>query len=448
MIENQTAPHEYHLYGKWIEGYAAIVSVILFGFFWHYRSFVYSGDGDQIERMVEAGYWMVHSELLSQSLFQLVYRILHPLGWDGLSVIQLVSCLAGAVSIYVLLRFNQRYIQVDPLWVLGLFFSSGLALYCNGHTEYYTQFLVFLFLYGYVGMGYLRHQYSARTVALIFSLAAWIHLGILFALPSLLALPVFKNKYWRDYIGIGTGLLPLAFIPIFKLYCSMFGLYIYGLSPSTNFVPLTPDPARPDWYTFLSVWHIADWVYGWAMRSWIYWFVILLGIYAAGWRSVLKPERLFLFLYTFCYVGFTIVWHPNLGMNQDWDLFAFEAAPCLLLVLSYMPVIIPNSFYRTVVAVPVITSMLIMVHFIYEEAQFDRRGYSTVTLQMKQPPNNITVNGHNQFEETIILRQGHYSVKILLPDGKKDFFVHTAPNSHLPVDVSNIPFTRTEIILP
>lgn len=448
MINQTNINTDFTDIGKWIHRYPAIVCILLFGLFWIYRSFVYSGDGDQIVRMIVAGYWMVHSELLSQALFQIVYRVLHPFGWDGLSVVQLVSCVAGAVSVYVLLMFNKQFIRIDPLWVLGLFFSSGFALYCNGHTEYYTQFLIFLLWYGYAGVGYLQGKCSARFIGLVFSAAAWFHLGIIFALPSLVMLPIINKIKWRDYQGLAIGLLPLVFIHFFKLYCSMFGLYIHGLSPSTNFVPLTPDPMNPDWYTFLTLWHILDWVYGWVMRSWIFWFVVWYGVCLSGWQSLLKPERLFLMLYTLCFTGFTIVWHPNLGIQQDWDLFAFEAAPCLLLVLSYMPVIMQHSFSRVLVAVPVVTSMLIMFQMIDHEAQFDRRGYSTVHLELEQPPKNITFNGHNHTDGNAILLQGHYSIKLLEQGGKKDFFIHTAPGSHLTIQTSSIPYTPVEFLRP
>jgi hypothetical protein len=89
-----------------------------------------------------------------------------------------------------------------------------------------------------------------------------------------------------------------------------------------------------------------------------------------------------------------------------------------------------------------------MVQMIHHEAQFDRRGYSSVTLEIEQPPNNITFNGHNQTEATAFLREGHYSVKILEKDGKKDFFVHTAPNTHLTIQTDAIPFTPVEFIQP
>lgn len=448
MNQQKNNTEEFSDIGSWIDRYSAVVCAVLFCVFWLYRSFVYSGDGDQIVRMVEAGYWMVHSELLSHGLFQLVYRVLHPFGWDGLGVVQLVSCAAGAVAVYVVLIFNKHFIRIDPLWALGLFFSSGFALYCNGHTEYYTQFLIFLLLYGYAGVGYFRGIFGARFVGLVFSAAAWFHLGILFALPSLLVLPLINQKKWGDYKGLAVGLVPLVLIHFFKQYCSMFGFYIHGLSPSTNFVPLSPDMENPGWYTFFTLWHVLDWVYGWVMRSWIFWFVVWYGVWLAGWRSLLKPERMFLLLYTLCFTGFTIVWHPNLGIQQDWDLFAFEAAPCLLLVLSYMPVIVPHSFSRVLVAVPVMTSMLMMFHMIDQEAEFDLRGRGTVTLEMKQPPRNITFNGHNQTEDTAILRQGHYSVKILEQDGKKDFFVHMAPDSHLTISTETIPYTPVEFLEP
>ncbi len=384
--------------GCFISRHPIITCILLFLFFWTFRSQYYSGDGDQLSRMVEAGIWMVQTELASHAIFQLFYQILHPYNWDGLKVINLVSCLAGVAAIWVLLKYNREYIRTDPIWALGLFASSGLVLYCNGHTEYYTLFLITLFYYGYAGVGYLLGRFSMLHASLAFSAGVWMHLGILFALPSLFVLLLLKRN-WKDISPLITGLSPVFLAYFLKTYHSVFGIHIQGLSPSDNFIPLFSDPGGQRFYTMFEWGHLADILYAWTMRSWIFWPAIFWAVYMEGWRSLLRPDRLFLLAYTLCFTLFTLIWHPNLGIHQDWDLFAIEAAPCLLLLLTYLPSFLLHHFCRMSLAVPVTASALIMFSYILQEAHFEKRDYGAVEFYFSSPmSHNITFNGHRKID--------------------------------------------------
>ncbi len=373
--------------------------------------------------------WMVQTELLSHFFFQLFYHLLLPFHWDGLSVINLVSCLAGAIAVYVLLLFNERFIRIDPLWVLGLFFSSGFALYCNGHTEYYTLFLITMFYYGLVGVGYLRGENSMLHVSLAFALALWMHLGILFALPSLLLLPLLTKRP-KDYLPLFQGQLLSLFAYFTKRHAYIFGIHVQGLSPSDNFIPLFEDPSGERFYLMFEWWHLIDLIYAWVMRSWIFWPVILWAIGLYGFKSLRRPDRMFLLLYTLGFTFFTLVWHPNLGMHQDWDLWAIEAAPCLLLLLTYMPDFLRSPYRKTVLLLPVIASMLIMASHIWDEAQFHRRGYGSVVIKPTQEIDcGVTLNGHKKNPTMPSVREGIHTVKFFNNNHFRihDFYVFVAP---------------------
>ena len=417
--------------GCFIDRHPWWVCGALFFVFWIYRSQVYDGDGDQLTRMVESGLWMVHTELLSQAAFQLAYKILFPWGWDGLSVINLVSCLAGAAAIRVLFQFNKAYVGIDPLWVLGLFGSSGFLLYANGHTEYYPLFLVTLFFYGYVGVGYLRDRFSMTAVGLAFSLAAWMHLGILFAAPTLLILIVLK-KNWQDIGDLLLGLLLLGAAYFVKEFHPLLGFTVQGLSPSSNFIPMEPDLIRNRFYTMFSWGHLADILYAWTMRSWIFWPVVLWAAAAEGFKSILRPDRLFLLFYTLAFTFFTLTWHPDLGILQDWDLFAIEAAPCLLLVLLYLPSFLNSPFRRYALAMAVTASFFILFSEMVEEAQLFRREYGAVRIELSQPlKTNVTLNGHHQTTNVPAIREGVYSTKVINLQHMRvhDFYVDVAPHT-------------------
>ncbi len=421
----------WHAAGCFIQRHPILLCALLFLFFWLYRSQIYSGDGDQLERMVSAGIWMVQTELASHAIFQIAHRIFKYFSWDTFSAINLVSCLAGAVAVWVLLKFNSAFVRLNPLWALGLFFSSGFSLLCIGHTEYYTLFLATMLYYGYAGVGYLRGRFTSLHVSLAFSVALWMHLGICFALPSLLILPILK-KQPKDYSGILSGLtLSLAafFIKFFHL---LIGIQIQGLSPGKNYIPLFVNPKGVCFYTMFEWGHFIDLGYAWVMRSWIFWPVLLWFIARGGLRTLLKPDRLFLLIYTLGFSFFILTWHPNLGIHQDWDLFALEAAPCLLLLLLCLPDFLNSSFRRMAVAIPVIGSMLVMYSTMLGEANFTNRGHGSVEITPSMPVTCVVAfQGHAKGIDVPVIRRGTYATKFIDTQHMRthDFYTVAAANT-------------------
>lgn len=417
--------------GCFISRHPFTVSALLGILFWIYRSQVYSGDGDQLTRMVEGGIVFVQTELLSHAIFRLFYIALKPFGWDGLSVINLVSCIAGSLAVWVLLKFNKDYVGVNPWWALGLFASSGLFLFCSGHTEYYTIFLVTLFYYGYVSVGYLRGRFSSLHAALAFSLAAWMHLGILFVFPTILLLPALRGR-WRDYSGIAGGLSLTAAAYLFRGYAQVFGIEVTGLSPSKNFIPLFVDPDGERFYLMFEWGHLVDYLYGWSMRSWIYWPAVVGSVAVVGWRSLFEKERVFLLLYTLGFTVFTVIWHPNLGIIQDWDLFAIEAVPCLLLLLTYLPILLQSRFLRTALAIPVVASLAIVYQQMAAEANFGNRAYGSVRIDLSEEiPCQLNMNGHLKELNGLVIREGVYDGRLrnIRHLRAHHFYVQVAPYS-------------------
>lgn len=399
--------------GRLFDRIPLAAAALAFVFFWLHRSQVFSGDGNQLSRFLEDGIWMVQSELLSHATLQAVYQLLGPLGWDSLSVMNLVSCLAGAAAVWIVIIFNREYCGCDPLWSLALFFSSGFLILSSGHTEYYTLFIATLFLFGLMGVRYLNGRATSLQAGLAYSLGLWMHLGILFAAPAALILPLLKKRM-SDYKGLAVGLAPCVLAYLFREYSFVLGLEIKGLSPDTNFVPLLPDPSGVRFYGMFEWGHLVDIAYAWTMRSWIFWPVILLCAIQFGFKSLLRNDRLFLLTCSLCFTVLAFVWHPNLGIEQDWDLFSFEAAPCLLLVITYLPDFLQTSFRRWALALPVAASFLIMYAQVAEEARFGRRAMGSASIEFSQPVDAlIRFNGAIKEPDTPVLRQGGYEIRII-----------------------------------
>ena len=209
------------------------------------------------------------------------------------------------------------------------------------------------------------------------------------------------------------GLVLLAAAFALKDFSQIFGVDVHGLSPSKNFIPLFDDPTRERFYLMFQWGHLYDYLYGWTMRSWIFWPLIGWSILLFGWRSLMKPERFFLLLYTLAFTFFTITWHPNLGIHQDWDLYAIESAPCLLLLATYLPDLVKIHFRRVAILIPMLTSLLIGYEQLHREAHFGTRGCGNLKCVLSEKiPCQINLNGHLKKLNNMGIREGVYEGRL------------------------------------
>ncbi|RJP30811.1 MAG: hypothetical protein C4527_08965 [Candidatus Omnitrophota bacterium] len=384
-------------------------------FFWLHRSQQFAGDGELLSRITEGGKWLVENELLSQAAIQLLYRLTAYWHWTPMEAMNVLSCLGGALSVWMLLRFARRFYNGACGWPMLLFVSSGFLIYSCGHTEYYPLLLPALFLYGYGAIAYLRGEEPITLVVYSFLLATALHFAMLIALPSLLLLP-FLRKNHRDYRSMSPRLvLFLLLLFLIRNHSQfLFGHKASGLSPAWNPLPLFAYEGMYRYYAFFDWRHLIDWLYGWIMRSWIFWPMILWQAYSVGVRSLFENERLFLLVYTLCFTLWSLIWHPDLGMLKDWDLFAIEAAPCLLLLITYLPVIRKNPFRWTLLATAAIASALLMYSYVLMKADFPRKGYGSALIHLD--PNSdytLTIDGLNREVSIPRIREGIYNGKLI-----------------------------------
>ncbi len=419
------------------------IALLCFCFFWLYRSQTFVGDGDQLSRLIDSHYWMVQTELLSQAILQTSYQLLRPLGWDALSVINLISCLSASVAIWIVLLFNRDFVGGHGLWALGLYCSSGFLILSFGHTEYYTIFVASLFYYAYAAIRYLNNRASMLHATLAYSLSMWMHLGALFALPSLLLLPVLKHN-WNDYKGLALGAIPIGAAFFLKEFSDVFHLRIHGLSPESNYVPFWFQPIEDSYYYMLSWGHLTDIVYAWALRSWIFWPIILIGLWQCGVKSIWRNGRLFLLVFSACFLIFTWIWHPNLGIESDWDLFSIEAVPSMLLALSYLPALHRKPAFRYLFALPLIASALIAFHFVLDRAELHQREYGSLKIvPSMEIETHVTLNGHHKHLLEPHIREGIYAGKVIdkTHGVSHNFYFHIAPNKKttIPLQIPKTP---------
>ena len=414
-------------------------ALLCFSLFWLLRSQHFAGDGMMISRITEGGKWLVKNELLSQVVLQLAYSVFSFCHITPMETMNALSCIGGVSALWVLLRFGEKWVGLPPHWPLFLFFSSGFFIYACGHTEYYPILLPLLWYYGYCGIGYLRGECRPFYLALVFVLACGLHFAMLIALPSLLLLP-FGARRMDDYKPILLGLLLLIPLVLIRNYPEILGHKAAGLSPAWNVLPWFPYPGMYRHYAFFEWGHGLDWLYAWSRRSWFFWPLIVWCLFTCGVRSTWNWERIFLWVYTLCFTGWTTFWHPDLGMENDWDLFAIESAPCLLLLLSYLPWFLSHSYRRATLLLLCSASALIQYSYIVEKADIPRLGYGGAVIQPARS-DAFTLSLDGFFRPPILprLREGTYSGKYVDQTHRRayDFYVVIVPEKIVEVMLDN-----------
>ncbi|MFH1740241.1 MAG: hypothetical protein ABIH23_14630 [bacterium] len=414
--------------------------------FWLCRSAVCEGDGDQIARFIEAGIWFIRTEILSQAVFQIVYRICSVLRWDGLLVMNLVSCLSGAILVYFFLRIGEMVGEVR--FALPVVLSSGFIVLACGHTEYYPQLLAALAAWNWSCIRYLRGQGTLLLPSILFSLCVWLHQEALFAFPVQFLLLFFRRDRdrWIPWI---LGLLPLGLLLIVRFVPHVTLLRLDGMSHGWNTVPLWTTEGTEKLYSMFEWAHWCDVLYALGQRSILAWPVIIIGL-LVGRRCTgelaendsLRKVRLFLFIECACFWILCVVWHPNLGIEADWDLFAVEAIPSTILALSFIPRVAEGRVLCLCVVCAMLFSGLVTWQGIFERARFGHRGRGNVEIQVQGSKDLlITFDGHQKGKEIASVLAGRHYLKLIDPveRWKRDYIVLVAPGRSARVIVSNTP---------
>ncbi|MGC9327522.1 MAG: hypothetical protein ACP5I1_07795, partial [Candidatus Hinthialibacter sp.] len=160
--------------------------------------------------------------------------------------------------------------------------------------------------------------------------------------------------------------------------------------------------------------HWADWVYAWTRRSWIFWPALGYLIAAKGLKSLFDQERFFLFVYTLSFTLWTMLWHPDLGAEADWDLFAIEAAPCLMLLMTYLPKISRRDFFYYVLLAACLASIMINYAHVRQKMGDQRLGYGAIEIETPAPIHaSFTLRGLNRPLSMPRVREGVYPAKLI-----------------------------------
>jgi hypothetical protein len=306
------------------------ISFFSFIFFGYFRTSTYLlGDGNLLVGTLSQGInpMLISKEHLTLLIHFYLYQFLNNfLGWDVRTTYALVSCLSGAVFVFLLLKFLDL-LKLNS-FTKGLYFlfflSMGSSQLFFGYLEDYTLHYVSVFAYIVFGMRYLGGQGSLLILSLLCLLTIGFHNQGMVIIPSFIFIILYafgkRKKNVLQFLKFRhvTGGIILSLLIMFVIYLIM-GFYEKG----TIFVPLFHSFGEADSYTLFSFTHLLDILNQQFLISSagiiLLLIVIIPSLRIIDWDS---PSLSFLVLIGFYYLLFNFIINHDLGMARDWDLFA------------------------------------------------------------------------------------------------------------------------------
>lgn len=417
-----------------------LIPLLGFLWFWFFRTNAWTGgDSEQWEREIFGGMWFRRRQMLSFAGFQLGFQIFHPLfGWTAHRAMNFVSCLAGAITLLLFWRlvFDRRHGK----WEFAILATGGFTALFYGHIETYAQPTAAFFLHLLAIKRVCQRRWELWTVPLTFSVMVWFHLLILFATPALLLFLIREARLQGlkiDQIRKAfICLLPGAFC-VFLVGKLHFG---YGEFMGSNFVAPPREMLVRPWVT-LTHNHVPT-------KIWFAWFnggVTALVSLAIIWRLLHRWRvhrfSLYVTAYLACFIGKTLIWHPDMGID-DWDLFTWPWMLTTLLVALHVMTMPGRAI---LVGLVLGAQVALLIARPIQWAEINRRELATVELRMEAgDPTGFRVLLNDRLMLDRPLRTiplGGHHIRIIGPDFQptfRAFYVHGGEHFQILVDDDSV----------
>ncbi|MCC5875182.1 MAG: hypothetical protein JJU11_03080 [Candidatus Sumerlaeia bacterium] len=430
-----------------IQKYLPWVLIPLLGFlwFWFFRTNAWTGgDSEQWEREIFGGMWFRRRQMLSFAGFQLGFQVFHPLfGWTAHRAMNFVSCLAGAITLLLFWRlvYDRRHWK----WEFAILATGGFTALFYGHIETYAQPTAAFFLHLLSIKRVCQRRWGLWTVPLTFSIMVWFHLLILFATPALLLFLAREIRLQKSDMATirkaAIFLLPGA-LCVYLVGKLSFG---YGEFMGSNFVAPPREMLLRPWVT-LTHNHVPT-------KIWFAWFnggVTALVSLAIIWRLLNRWRvhrfSLYVTAYLACFIGKTLIWHPDMGID-DWDLFTWPWMLTSLLVSLHI-MTMPGRVVLMGLVLGVQVALLIARPI--QWAEINRREVATISIDIDVEDISryrILLNDRLMLQRPLrtIPRGGHH-VRIISPDFTPSFRAfYVEGGEHFVVEVRGDSVSITQI---
>ncbi len=411
--------------------HAALFSFCMMLIYWFFREIVPTADGDRIWRMVEGGVWFYRRSLLAQAMARAIYVLTSPFGWNGIDALHLYSVLSGGFFVFfsVLMACVLPY---SSRWPLFLILTAGFGRIFCGHIEYYALVAAMTALYLLVGSLVLQKRVSFVWAALAYSLLCWTHLMGLFLFPSLLVLWVItggKRSAMRD---LALGLISLGLIFVFLHCAHWLGVNLHGQLYGQHLLRLFDVGDTGMYYPLFSVRHFQEWGRIQIACGAMFWPLLFIALSRRNIVLVVRDRYLLFFASVWLlYQGYSLVWHIDLGPENDWDLFAPGFVPMAWLIGTLLHLRRLSRPTSLVLIGAVLVSFLPVIGSAVDHARIGMRGKGNVHIYgWEETPVEIYFSGRPVGREIRSVLMGEHELRVLAKERKSIHrqMVGVAPN--------------------
>ena len=302
----------------------ALVGAAGFGLFYLFASNTLNPDGEGLveklprDILSQRGAHITHDEILELYVHSKVYALLQwAVGFSVKDTYQLLSALAGGCFLTILLAMCIR-LNRDKAGLLALLCVSGGTMQLFfGDVENYTITTTLLALFVLTGLEYIEGRTSLLVPTLVMALAMMFHLLAGWFLPGLLYLWMHARKQKEPLTIVYSGALAAAICAATIGYFHFNGLPIWDLFFNSHAMGHGDGTlsmfATPDHSYYLAIVNVVFLLFPGAA---------LLPLLLAYKRIRLDRTGEFLLATVSALVVFTFLWKAQLGVLNDWNLFA------------------------------------------------------------------------------------------------------------------------------
>lgn len=247
--------------------------------------------------------------------------------WSVIFSYQVLSSIAGGIFIYLLILFAKKIAPLKSIAFILIMISGGYMQLFFGDAENYTLTAVLILAYFFASFEYLQKRQPLVLPSSLLALAMMFHLLAGFLLPSLLYLYIFEiseKKYSSIFISfissstiiIGTlTYFHYHGLPITKLFSES-----HALGSGGSVIDML---ANPSWEYYIGIITLL-----FILCPVIFSYISAKSLQNIEWDSTnkhLATASFFMLFYMF-------IWRAQLGIYEDWNLFATVAIPVSIFI--------------------------------------------------------------------------------------------------------------------
>ena len=320
--------------GRWFDSpiVRAMLALASGVVFYALRNWFINPDGEAfpMKFMVDVplrGFHATHDEMWELYIHSKFWAFTNTtLGWSVAQSYQVLSCAAGAVFVFLLLTYVRRFASRHQLPAFLACVAGGYMQLFFGDVENYTLMTALVMAYFLAAAWSLRDGGSVAVPSILLALAITFHLEAGFLLPSLAYLYLSAwARGQRGQVGLAIAgslfvvggtfvFFHVAGLPIGDLWTNSHAL---GHGGHFRQMLATPSVSYYVQIARLSLLLVPAWI--------VVPFLLL------SRRISWDPINVHLALASIVMTVFVLCWKPQLGIDNDWNLYAMAAVPISLL---------------------------------------------------------------------------------------------------------------------